>query len=204
MILDYSQSAARKAAPHRWFRAFWSHQTRLELAQSLSVSQGVGLVLAISILAGALSSSHLCLRTLIQAFTATPGPSLAAIKANLLASTVAAGQIALLVAPIYFLILLGGTTLAAAIWTKVLRRGGAFSETFPVFSVGSVPLLWFFVLLQLEGIAPFVSHSTVLADFWNPLTNSLRFAVLMIGILLLGLWFSDTARLHRGIRRAKP
>ncbi len=66
-------------------------------------------------------------------------------------------------------------------------------------SVGCVPLLWFFVLLQLEGVSPFVGLGGVWYGMWNPVTNVVRFVMLMVGIVLLGVWIVDAGRMYRAL-----
>ncbi|MCY2954039.1 MAG: hypothetical protein NTU53_19025 [Planctomycetota bacterium] len=47
---------------------------------------------------------------------------------------------------------------------------------------------------------PIVGRAGVWYGMWNPVTNYVRFAVLMIGIVLLGVWMVDVGRMYYSMR----
>lgn len=199
VVLDYSQGALRRLGPSRWLRLFWSHRARLELAQTASVTQGMLLLALISIIAGVLSTTHLCLHSLIV-HAIDPQCTLRILRTELSAHWLAVVGGTLLFAPLCFVVLTGLLMALSRLWTWTARPGERWSQTFPVLSVGCVPLLWFFVLLQLESVAPFASRAGVWGGEWNPVTNIVRFAALMIGTVLLAMWIVDGMRMYCSLR----
>lgn len=197
MILDYSQTAARRPGAMRWLRAFWSHRARLELGHAATCRQAFLVVAAISLLAGLLSTTHACLRCFISHMNGPEALSIRALKHSLFHSWMGCCTNALKVAPICFCLLLGGLILLSNAWA---RRGGQWSRAFPVCSLGSVPVLWFFVLFQIEGIARVLPDRSVWYAGWNPVTNYVRFVGLMIGVVLLAMWLADALRLYDALR----
>jgi hypothetical protein len=197
MILDYSQAAARRPGPLRWLRALWSHQARLELGYVASCKQAFYVVVVISVLAGVLSTTHACLRCLIAHVAGPQALSIVTLKHALFSSWMGCCTNALKVAPVCFCVLLGSLILLSNAWA---RRGGHWTRAFPVFSLGSVPLLWFFVLFQIEGIAGLFPGGSVWHTAWNPVTNYVRFIGLMIGFVLLAMWMADALRLYGSLR----
>jgi hypothetical protein len=63
-----------------------------------------------------------------------------------------------------------------------------------------VPLLWFFVLFQANGLAPLVEYDDLWQHHLNPLTNSVRFGVFLGCMLLVGAWVIDAAKLRESVR----
>ncbi|MGE5611799.1 MAG: hypothetical protein ACM359_21305 [Bacillota bacterium] len=200
VVLDYSQGALRRVGPSRWLRLFWSHRARLELAQTASCTQGLLVLAAISLIAGLLSTTHLCIHSLIV-HAMDPHCSLRVLRNEFSAHWLAVIGTSLIVAPLCFAVLAGLLLLLSRVWTGLMRPGERWSQTFPVLSVGCVPLLWFFVLLQLESVAPFAARAGVWGGAWNPVTNLVRFISLMIGMILLAMWIVDGMRMYYTLRR---
>jgi hypothetical protein len=157
------------------------------------------LLAAISVIAGLLSTMHLCIHSLIVNAT-DPRSSIWVLKNDLFAHWLVVIGTALLFAPMCFALLAGLLMLLARVWTGLMRPGERWSQTFPALSVGCVPLLWFFVLLQLESVAPFASRAGVWGGAWNPVTNLVRFIALMIGVVLLAMWIVDGMRMYYSLR----
>ena len=195
MILDYSRSAARRQGPARWVRALWSHRSRVELAQVATCKQGVWVVAGISVLAGILSTTHACLRSFVS-HVAERHRSMEVLRHEMGEHWPAALAGAVVFTPVCFCVL----TAFLAVLSRVMRRGQSWTRAFGALAIGCMPLVWFFVLLQLEGVAPMVSKSEGWYDIWNPVTNYVRFGVLMIGIMLLGAWAVDAGRMYRHVR----
>jgi len=199
VVLDYSRSALRRHGVARWVRTFWSHRARLELARTASFKQGLWLLAGVSAIAGVLSTSHLCLRSFIAHAIGAPN-AMAVLRHEIAAHWPIVLASTLAFAPIFFGFLVGFLAAISGMWTRLSRRNEPWSAAFPMLSVGCVPVLWFFVLLQLEGVAPFVGKNEVWYLAWNPVTNCVRFAVLMIGIVLAGIWIVDASRMYYSIR----
>jgi hypothetical protein len=200
VVLEYSRSGVRRRGLAKWARMFWSHRARVELAQTASFKQGLGILAVISAAAGILSTTHICMRSFIA--HAIGAPSVWAVLRQEAAEhwpLALCGAMAF--APICFGVLVGVVAAMSGVWARLMRRQESWSATFPVLSVGCVPLLWFFVLLQLEGVAPFAGSGQAFA--WNPVSNVVRFAVLMIGIVLLGAWIVDAGRMYCSMRGRK-
>ncbi|MCY2951385.1 MAG: hypothetical protein NTU53_05335 [Planctomycetota bacterium] len=199
VILDYSRSGVRRRELARWVRTFWSHRARLELAQTASFKQALGVLAGISALAGVLSTTHVCVRSFI---THAMGASsaMAVLRQEVAEYWPLAVGGALAFVPICFGVLVGVLAVLSQVWARLMRRREPWSATFAVLSVGCVPLLWFFVLLQLEGVSPIVGRAGVWYGMWNPVTNYVRFAVMMIGIVLLGVWIVDAGRMYFSMR----
>lgn len=199
VILDYSQSGIRRAGLLRWLRLFWSHRARLEVAQTASCGQGLGILAGISLIAGLLSTTHVGIHAIIVHAT-DPRCSMPMLRGEFSAHWLAVVGSSLIFAPLCFAVLAGLLVGLARVWTWLARPGECWSQTFPVLSVGCVPLLWFFVLLQLESVAPFASKAGVWGGAWNPVTNGVRFAALMIGAILVGIWIIDGMRMYYSLR----
>jgi hypothetical protein len=203
VVLDYSRGALLKRGPSWWMRALWSHQARIDLAQRISFVQALAILAAISLAAGFLCITHSCVHPLVN-HGFNPQRSLAALKAELSAETLACAWNALRFVPLCFCALVAALVLLSNLWVFLGRRVSHWARVFPVLSVGSVPILWFFVLFQLDGLAPFIARPDMWHELYNPVTNIARFAVLMGGIILLVLWIIDAGKLYQSLRNWRP
>jgi len=193
MFLDYSRTGSHRTGLMRWLRAFWSHRARLDIARSASGREAVGIVAAVSLLGAILSFSHAWVYTLVHlAFHPENGFLLTLHRCWEQMSAVMGW--ALIAAPIGFSVFLCVLACGTMLWPRRVRRIHNFRERFAVVAAASMPVLWFFVLLQLEGLAP-LAGGTPLWEGWNPLTNFVRFIMLMGAIVLTGLWVVDAGRL---------
>jgi uncharacterized membrane protein YbhN (UPF0104 family) len=109
-------------------------------------------------------------------------------------------QTAFTYAPIYFVGLVAVLVMLSLVSVRVSAQGQSWAKTFPVMSVGAVPLVWFFVLFQLDGFAPHGVRADAWLHWWNPVTNYVRFIILMAGVVLLAIWILDAGRLYRSMR----
>lgn len=195
MYLDYSRSAVRKTGLLRWVRALWSHQVRLELARTISLLQALGVLGAMSVLGAALSLTP----QLLQATLARWGSGSVLIRnfwqQELLHGGLALARHTLLFAPLFFGVLVGGLVLLAGLCARLGRNGRSWPHCFAILAVGAMPLLWFFMLFQIEGVSPQGAGL-----WWNPVTNLPRFAMLMLAVVLLALWAVDSRRLYLALR----
>jgi len=203
VILDYSQSGLPRPRLGCWFRALWSHRARLHLAHTASVWQAFGILAAVSLLGSVLTHSHTWLHDVLVHLLQPRGGFLQWVKAEFSHAGGALGHSMLQLAPWYFGGMLAILGLVASFWTSA-PKGRNWVHCFAVLSVACVPALWLFLLLQAEGIAPFVTDPAAWqSSWWNPVTNGVRFAVLMVGLLLLALWIVDAGKLCRSLQQWK-
>jgi hypothetical protein len=210
MILNYHQSQPRRSPTLACcLRTLWSRRARLEFAQSASWTHAVCGIAVISSLAAMLTASADWLRSaMIGLLNPTAiGPWLIN---DLVHEGQSAGRIALQLVPIYFTVLAAVVYIAACFWSH--KRGAQnWTRCFAATSVGCVPLLWIFLLLQVECLAPLVDYDDLWHHHLNPLTNGIRFALFVGSLLLIAVWMfeeacntaSATGSAHRGPGRAR-
>lgn len=202
--LEYygAQRAPRTLPASVWLKVFCSHRARLQLARCATVGQGFTLLGILSFIAGLLSASPTRLHALLARLFDDKTPFLPPVEL-LLSGGLSAGKTTLIFTPLYFGLLCIVVTLSASAWTR-FRGKRPWSKCFPAIAVGAVPLVWFFALIQLESVAPLLYGSITGTNFWNPLTNYVHFAVILIAIPLLGMWVADANRLYVGLDAPVP
>jgi hypothetical protein len=200
VYLDYSHGVARRGGLMRWIKTLWSHRARLEAARSTTAMQGMVLLAVVSLAAAILSNSHLLVHLLLDHWFKGEGVTGQRLRTDLAHSGVAVGKHALRMAPIYFALLATVGAGVAGLWTATRRKLRTVTHRFGVVAVACVPLLWFFLLFQFEGLAPFVVDGDNWHGPWNPITNLVRFCVLMGFVLLSALWIVDVGRIYNAVR----
>jgi hypothetical protein len=118
---------------------------------------------------------------------------------NELVSVRLTGNFALQLIPIYFIVLAAIVYGVAMLWSWRARYQ-SWTRCFAAASVGAVPVLWFFLLLQLECLSPLVNYDDLWHHHLNPLTNTVRFAVFVCSLGMVGLWVFEAARLKDSVR----
>lgn len=200
VVLNYSRTHVRRPSAARWVRALWSHRVRVELAQTASFGQALGIVACISLISATLSVTHHCLAALMVHVRGPAAGSLDVLLQKASNNWFPAVQTAFTYAPIYFLALVAVLVLLSLVSVRLSSHGQSWAKTFPVMSVGAVPLVWFFVLFQFEGFAPYTAPADAWLHWWNPVTNIVRFVILMAAIALLAVWVLDAGRLYQSMR----
>ena len=200
VVLNYSRTHVRRPSPARWVRALWSHQVRVELAQTASFGQALGILACISLIAAMLSATHHALAAMMVHVRAPGATTMDVLLQKASNNWFPALQAALTYAPIYFLGLVAVLVSLSLVSVRFSQHGQSWAKTFPVMSVGAVPMLWFFVLFQFDGFAPYTARAEAWLHWWNPVTNVVRFAILMAGMVLLAVWIVDAGRLYRSMR----
>jgi hypothetical protein len=200
VVLNYSRTHIGRPSPARWIRALWSHRVRAELAQTASFVQALGIVACISFISATLSVTHHCLAALMLHVRGPQAASLDLLLQKAANNWFPAVRTAFTYAPIYFVGLVAVLVLLSLVSVRLSSHGQSWAKTFPMMSVGAVPLVWFFVLFQFEGFAPYIAHPDAWLHWWNPVTNYVRFIILMVGIVLLAIWILDAGRLYQSIR----
>lgn len=199
MILDYHQSQSKRGPSFSCcLRTLWSGRARVEFAQNASWIHAVCGLAAISSLAAVLTASATWLR---EAMVGVLNPAAIGqwLVNDLVRSGQSSGRVALELVPIYFAALAAAVYVAACFWS---RRKGAQSWTrcFAATAVGCVPLLWFFLLLQMECLAPLVDYDDLWHHHLNPLTNGIRFTLFVSSLMLMAVWMFEAARLRESVR----
>jgi hypothetical protein len=157
----------------------------------------------LSIFGAVLTTSHSWVHDVLLHLFGARGGFLLWIRGELAHAGSALGHSMLRLAPWYFGGMIAVLGLLASFWASA-PKGRTWSHCFAVLSVASVPALWLFLLLQAEGIAPFVSDPAAWqSSWWNPVTNGVRFAVLMVALLLIALWVVDAGKLCRSLQHWK-
>lgn len=207
MYLDYSRPAPAGACRVRvgcWARAIFSHRARVEAARGASWVEALAALGAVALLAAALTASHVHARELLAHAVASPAGMLASLRAELPAAAEALGLFTLAAAPLYFAGLALLVAGVARLWSA--RSGGVlpWGHCFGALAATAVPLLWFFLLVQLDILSPLLADRQAFRDpqVWNPVTNAVRFVVLMAGVALAGAWVAAGGRLMRVLREA--
>ena len=199
-VLDYARAVTRTGGYLWWISALWSPQRRLQIARDGSTFQAVCIVAVIALAAAVLSGTHAWVHDLIWNTLHRDGAYRRVMIQQLLSGAAAVGWRIPLIAPLVFLALGGLLGLVAWVSGCRMHRSGA---CFVALVAGSIPLLWFFILLQLEALAPFFSPAPTI-NAWNPLTNTIRFITLMLALVLAVLWLVDSIGLYRALEGLGP
>jgi hypothetical protein len=210
MILDYSQPGARRPKLACWLRSLWSHRARVELALAGSLGKALLLLAVIATLAAALSTTHAHLHLMLS-HTRSAGVSerlMPLLREDLSSAARSVGRFTLVLAPIYFAALALLLGVAARCWASRSSKpvGAAVparscAGCFALLAAASMPVLWLFLLLQLEALAPFLSDRSMWEASWNPVSNLARFFLVLLGFGVLGLWMLDLSRLLGTLRQ---
>ncbi len=201
MILDYSQPR-RGPTLSCCIRTLWSSDARVEFAQCASWAHAIGVLTTIAIIAAILTASDTWLRAAVVRGI-NPNAALGQwILDELLTAGRSTVRLALQLIPVYFAALAGTVYIVALIWAHHARHQ-SWTRCFAAASVGCVPLLWFFLLLQLDCLSPLVNYEDLWHHHLNPLTNSIRFALFVGSMLLLALWMFEAARLRESVRHQR-
>jgi hypothetical protein len=206
MILDYSHPGARRPWLACWLRSLWSHRARVEVALGGSSANALLLLAVIAVLAAALSTTHAHLHAILAhaRVAGISGRLLPLLRDDFASAVRSIGRFTLLLAPIYFAALTLLLGAAAKCWARRSPSGGrSCAGCFALLAAGSMPLLWFFILLQLEAVAPFLSDRSMWDTSWNPISNLIRFFFMLLAIGLLGLWIVDLSRLVASLRQLR-
>jgi len=198
MILDYSQP---RSGPTLGccIRTLWSSNARVEFAQCASWAHAIVVLTSIATMAAILTASDAWLREAMVRGLAPNANFATWIFDELLTGGRSTGRFALQLIPAYFAVLAGTVYVIALLWARRVRHQ-SWTRCFAAASVGSVPLLWFFLLLQLECLSPLVNYDDLWHHHLNPLTNSVRFAVFVGSLGMVALWIFEAARLKNSVR----
>jgi hypothetical protein len=201
MILDYSRPKRRGPTLNCCIHSLWSPSARVEFAQSASSAHAICVLATISAIAAFLTASSIWLHSQVaRGIVTNPKGGYANwLLGELLMAGDSWGRLALQLIPAYFAILGGIVYMIAALWT---RFGGwaSWTRCFCAVSVGCAPLLWFFLLLQLNCLAPLVEYDDLWHHHLNPLTNSVRFGVFLGAMMLMAFWVLEAAKLRESVR----
>jgi hypothetical protein len=200
VVLNYSRTHVRRPSAARWVRALWSHRVRVELAQTASFGQALGILACVSLISAVLSATHHSMAALMAHLRGPGAGSLDLLLQKVSNNLFPAVRTAFTFLPIYFAALVGVLVLLSLVSVRLSSHGQGWAKTFPVMSVGAVPLVWFFVLFQFEGFSSFMAGPDAWLHWWNPVTNVVRFVILMVGMVLLAVWILDVGRLYQSMR----
>jgi hypothetical protein len=182
-------------------RTLWSRRARIDFARRGSFAGAIVLLAMVSLLAVLLTISHHWIEAVLGIVLGTEQEFLATAKEKLPAVSLASARKALAATPIYFTGLLAGCAMLAFVWSRVGRSGITLAHRFIVVSVAAVPVLWFFLLYQVDGVAPFVTRDADLYHGpWNPLTNGTRFVLCLGAVVLMVLWIGDLRRMYQALQ----
>jgi hypothetical protein len=200
MILDYGYSQPRRGPTLGCcLRTLWSSDARVEFAQCASWAHAIGVLTTIATIAAILTASDTWLREAVVRGLA-PKVNLGTwLFDELLMAGRPTSRLALQLIPIYFTVLAVVVYVIAMIWSSRVRHQ-SWTRCFAAASVGAVPLLWFFLLIQLECLSPLVNYDDLWHHHLNPLTNSVRFAVFVCSLGMVALWIFEAARLKDSVR----
>jgi len=171
----------------------------VEFAQCASWAHAIVVLVSTATVAAILTASDTWLREAVVRGLAPKAVFAEWIFDEILTAGRSTGQFALQLIPIYFSALAGVVYLIALLWARRAPHRN-WTRCFAAASVGAVPVLWLFLLLQLECLSPLVSYEDLWHHHLNPLTNSVRFAVLMGCLGMLALWIFEAARLKDSVR----
>ena len=180
-------------------RTFWSSEARLEFAQCASWGHAIGVLTSIATIAAILTASDAWLREAVVRGLAPNANFGAWLLDEIVTAGGSTGRLALQLIPIYFILLSGTVYVIALIWSHRARYQ-SWTRCFEAASVGAVPVLWLFLLLQLECLSPLVNYDDLWHHHLNPLTNTVRFAVFVGCMGMLALWIFEAARLKDSVR----
>jgi hypothetical protein len=199
MILDYSQPKRRGLTLACCIRTLWSPTARVEFAQSATCAHAICVLAVISALAAFLTASSFGLHSSVVRGMGPKAGSTQWIFNELLGARDSWGRLALQLIPGYFAALGGVVYIIAHFWS---RCGGwqSWTRCFSAVSIGAVPLLWFFLLLQANSLAPLVEYEDLWHHYLNPLTNSVRFATFLGSMMLIAIWVLEAAKLRESVR----
>jgi len=199
MILDYGSSQPRRGPSLGCcLRTLWSGDARVEFAQCASWGHAIGMLTSIAAVAAILTASDAWLREAVVRGLA-PDVNPGTWFFNELVSVRLTGNFALQLIPIYFIVLAAIVYGVAMLWSWRAHYQ-SWTRCFAAASVGAVPVLWFFLLLQLECLSPLVNYDDLWHHHLNPLTNTVRFAVFVCSLGMVGLWVFEAARLKDSLR----
>jgi len=199
MILDYDFSRPKRGPTLGCcIRTLWSSDARVEFAQYASWAHAIGVLSSIAAVASILTASDVWLRDAVVRGLA-PNVSLGTWLFNELLTVRSTGIFALQLIPAYFAVLGAIVYGIACLWSRKARYQ-SWTRCFAAASVGAVPLLWFFLLLQLECLSPLVNYDDLWHHHLNPLTNTVRFAVFVCSLGMVAVWIFDAARLKDSVR----
>ena len=200
MILDYDVSQPRCGPTLGCcLRTLWSSEARVEFAQCAAWGHCIGLLSSIAALAAILTASDGWLREAVMRGLA-PNTNLGTwLLDELLAAGGSTRTFALRLVPIYFSGLAASVYVIALLWSRRAHHQ-SWTRCFATATVGAVPVLWFFLLLQLECLSPLVNYDDLWHHHLNPLTNTVRFAVFAGSLGMVALWIFEAARLKDSVR----
>jgi hypothetical protein len=171
----------------------------VEFAQCASWGHSIGILTSIAALAALLTASDGWLREAVVRGSA-PNSNLGTwLLDELLVAGGSTRTFALRLIPIYFLVLAVSVYVIALLWSRRARYQ-SWTRCFAAASVGAVPVLWLFLLLQLECLSPLVNYDDLWNHHLNPLTNTVRFAVFVCSLGMIALWIFEAARLKDSVR----
>jgi hypothetical protein len=198
MILDYSQP---RNGPKLGccIRTLWSGGARVEFAQSASWAHAIGVLATTATIAAILTASNSWLREAVLRWWAPNGKLGEWLLDELLTGGRSTGRFALQLIPVYFAILAATVYVIALLWSRRARYQN-WTRCFAAASVGAVPVLWLFLLLQIESLSPLVNYEDLWHHHLNPLTNSVRFAVFVGSMGMVALWIFEAARLKDSVK----
>jgi len=199
MILDYSQPRRRGPTLGCCIRTLWSGSARVEFAQCASWAHAIVVLTSIATAAAVLTASDSWLREAVVRGLAPKAIFTQWIFDEILTVGRSTGRFALQLIPIYFSVLAGIVYGIALLWSRRAPHQ-TWNRCFAAASVGAVPVLWLFLLLQLECLSPLVNYDDLWHHHLNPLTNSVRFAVFVGCLGMVALWIFEVARLKDSVR----
>ena len=171
----------------------------MEFAQRASWGQAIGVLCGIAAVASILTASNNWLReAVVRGLAPNVNWGNWVLDAMLIGGR-STGRLALQLIPIYFLVLAATVYVIACLWSRRVRDQG-WTRCFAAASAGAVPILWLFLLLQIESLSPLVNYEDLWHHHLNPLTNSVRFAVFVCSLGMLALWIFEAARLKDSMR----
>ena len=207
MFLEYSPPPPGQAIRPSvlcWVRSLWSHDARTRVACSGSFVHALIVLAGISVVGAFLSTTHGHLHLMLKHAFAGQGAAIELLRRDLATAFQQVFSFTIRFAPIYFLLLAGIVAAMAKFWSCRSSRRESWTYCFAFLTASVVPLLWFFVLLQLESISPLMSQQHAWhGPWWNPLSNTARFVLLMLGLLLFARWLLDTSRLYNTLRTGR-
>jgi hypothetical protein len=200
MILDYDVSQPRRGPTLSCcIRTLWSAEARVEFAQCASWAHAIAILTSIATLAAILTASDVWLHEAVVQALAPNVNWTNWMLDELRTAGRSTGRLALQLIPIYFILLSATVYTLAMIWSRRARYQ-SWTRCFAAASVGAVPVLWLFLLLQLECLSPLVNYEDLWHHHLNPLTNSVRFAVFVGCLGMVALWIFEAARLKDSVR----
>src|SRR5687768_16426178 len=150
MILDYDYSRPRRGPTLACcIRTLWSSEARVEFAQCASWGHAIGVLTSIATIAAILTASDVWLREVVVRGLAPNANFGAWLLNEILNAGQSSGRLALQLIPIYFILLSGTVYVIALVWSHRARYQ-SWTRCFAAASVGAVPVLWLFLLIQLE------------------------------------------------------